>query len=367
MTMTATSLATFASGLTLTGGSGGAGKIVYDATNYGVIHMAKASSIYDWSLWEKTGSTVAAAIAAGAATIQFPSGVSGNVAFTGSPTIAGVLTQSSGASAISIGFNSGATPQIYGNATGQAIYAADEHRFFSKSVGTEWWEITSSGHLFAAVDNTYDIGAVGATRPRNLYVAGTGVFGGVGTFNGNHLTVNSTAAAAYVEASSPSGQFAQILLTQASNAQWTLNNTATTGLFTITEAGVNNWLAIAKTSGAVRMASYGAGAATFDASGNITSVSDERHKADITLFTLGLSALRGIRPISHRYNELSGLETTHTYLGFSAQNVREHLPGAVFENAGGMLSLYDRGIMAATVNAVNELDARVSRLEARAA
>ncbi len=34
------------------------------------------------------------------------------------------------------------------------------------------WQINSSGHMLAVADNTYDIGASGATRPRNLY-AGT--------------------------------------------------------------------------------------------------------------------------------------------------------------------------------------------------
>jgi hypothetical protein len=34
------------------------------------------------------------------------------------------------------------------------------------------WQITSSGHFIAATDNTFDIGATGATRPRNLFIGG---------------------------------------------------------------------------------------------------------------------------------------------------------------------------------------------------
>jgi hypothetical protein len=41
-----------------------------------------------------------------------------------------------------------------------------------------WYLDGSLGHLLAATDNTYDIGASGATRPRNVFVAGTGTFGG---------------------------------------------------------------------------------------------------------------------------------------------------------------------------------------------
>jgi len=39
------------------------------------------------------------------------------------------------------------------------------------SVGAAW-KITTSGHLVTQVDNTYDIGASGANRPRNVYVGG---------------------------------------------------------------------------------------------------------------------------------------------------------------------------------------------------
>ena len=37
---------------------------------------------------------------------------------------------------------------------------------------TARWLVNSSGHLLANTDNTYDIGASGATRPRNLYLSG---------------------------------------------------------------------------------------------------------------------------------------------------------------------------------------------------
>jgi len=56
--------------------------------------------------------------------------------------------------------------------------------------GTARWNIVSNtGHLLATTDNTYDIGAAGATRPRSLIVAGTGTFGSdlvIG--NGRYIT-----------------------------------------------------------------------------------------------------------------------------------------------------------------------------------
>lgn len=46
--------------------------------------------------------------------------------------------------------------------------------------GADRWQITSAGHLFAVDDSTYDIGADGATRPRDLFL-------------GRNLTVAGTA------------------------------------------------------------------------------------------------------------------------------------------------------------------------------
>lgn len=43
---------------------------------------------------------------------------------------------------------------------------------------TERWQINNSGHLLAFADNSYDIGASGATRPRDLFLGGNMVGGG---------------------------------------------------------------------------------------------------------------------------------------------------------------------------------------------
>jgi hypothetical protein len=55
-------------------------------------------------------------------------------------------------------------------------------------------KIQSTGHLIWFLDNTYDIGASGATRPRALYVAGAGTFGSnvdVGTSSGLRFSTRS--------------------------------------------------------------------------------------------------------------------------------------------------------------------------------
>ena len=53
------------------------------------------------------------------------------------------------------------------------------------SSGNTRWKIDASGHLLGNADNTYDIGASGANRPRNLFVANT-VTAGIGYITANN-------------------------------------------------------------------------------------------------------------------------------------------------------------------------------------
>ncbi len=43
---------------------------------------------------------------------------------------------------------------------------------FATDSATTRWSINSSGHIVAGLDNTYDVGATGATRPRNYFGGG---------------------------------------------------------------------------------------------------------------------------------------------------------------------------------------------------
>ena len=113
-------------------------------------------------------------------------------------------------------------------------------------------------------------------------------------------------------------------------------------------------------TGAVKFNAYGAGALTTDASGNITAASDERIKSNIRPFSRGLAEILAINPILHGYTEESGLDQSRDdYAGFSAQQVQKIIPEAIGENANGMLSFSDRPVMAALVNAMQELNANL--------
>lgn len=117
--------------------------------------------------------------------------------------------------------------------------------------------------------------------------------------------------------------------------------------------------------GTLQFTAYGAGALTTDASGNVTAVSDERLKYIQRPFTDGLQQISKLRPIVYKWRPESKLETQHEYAGFSAQNVKQFIPEAVGQDPSGHLTLQDRPIEAALVNAVQELSAQVKYLQAR--
>ncbi len=49
------------------------------------------------------------------------------------------------------------------------VFARGGEMFFGVSGVADYWKVSSSGHFLAPTDNTYDIGASGATRPRTGY------------------------------------------------------------------------------------------------------------------------------------------------------------------------------------------------------
>lgn len=60
----------------------------------------------------------------------------------------------------------------------------------ARDIRVNEWTFKSTGHLLAAADNTYDIGASGATRPKDIYAAGVIVAGGALISSGGTSTIN---------------------------------------------------------------------------------------------------------------------------------------------------------------------------------
>lgn len=170
--------------------------------------------------------------------------------------------------------------------------------------------------------------------------------------SGGELTVNGTATVVSTVNSSGGSTYLQWQNAGATKGYLGWNGTNMVALNAAGNAYLLQWT----NAGAVAMPAYGAGAATFDASGNITSVSDERHKRNIRRYVSGLREIRMLQTIIYGFNELSGLDQFHEYTGFGASNVQRAMPENVFVHpVTGVKSVWDRGISAASVNAIQEL------------
>ncbi len=105
----------------------------------------------------------------------------------------------------------------------------------------------------------------------------------------------------------------------------------------------------------VRFSNNGAGAWTLDANGVGSSTSDIRLKRLIKTNTDGLDEVMKINPIWYHWKPESGLDTKNVYSGFSAQNVKENISYGTGITKDGYLTLQDRAILAAAINAIKEL------------
>jgi hypothetical protein len=135
-------------------------------------------------------------------------------------------------------------------------------------------------------------------------------------------------------------------------------------------------------AGTVTMNAYGAGTATFDGSGNITS-SDIRIKYDVAEFVTPPGVLEAITPktfklISERDNvavtfDKDGEKTSaptpidDTHIGFIANDIQSILPDAVdwSNTEDKILNYNDRALIAVLWNETKALKARLAALEAK--
>lgn len=111
-------------------------------------------------------------------------------------------TQIDGSTKAIIGTNRNANDAVTGSlANDLVIRTAGSNIDFTPIPATGiQWQIKSTGELLTPIDNTYDIGATGATRPRSLYVGTNGTFGGFmqaptvqgGAGSGGNLALSST-------------------------------------------------------------------------------------------------------------------------------------------------------------------------------
>jgi hypothetical protein len=129
-------------------------------------------------------------------------------------------------------------------------------------------------------------------------------------------------------------------------------NTISTGNVGI---GTTSLTAQFSTTGTVRFSNFGAGTLQTDANGNLSVSSDERLKNIQGTFTRGLADIVKLSPILYQWKPETGFDASTTYAGFSAQNVQAAIPEAVGQDSHGYLTLQDRPLIAALVNAEKEI------------
>jgi hypothetical protein len=123
-------------------------------------------------------------------------------------------------------------------------------------------------------------------------------------------------------------------------------------------------------NGIITMSAYGAGAATFSASGVISSVSDETWKIKDGVPTNPDEMLQKLQPGYWFYNEEKApIFGTDRQLGFYAQNVNEAIgnEAAPTPEEGKPWGYYDRSVLAVTVmslkNALNTIQEQQALIE----
>jgi len=131
--------------------------------------------------------------------------------------------------------------------------------------------------------------------------------------------------------------------------------------------GTNNPAVQLHTTGNVRFANFGAGTATFDASGNISSSDSRLKKQDFAYKVEGLKEIMKLKPVAFKLltdiNERGNL--SETQIGFFADDVAQIIPSASFLGNDGYYNYLDRGILAALVKAVQEQQEIIEGLKTR--
>lgn len=205
-------------------------------------------------------------------------------------------------------------------------------------------------------------GSSGITSTENQIPVGTSTANVVAGSNRLKVDFNGSAYTRLaINDKSTAGNNAGFVLLENDVPKWT--GYSGSGLFHLYNHTTSNPAFSISTASLIGFPAYGAGTATFDAFGNISSSSDIRLKNIQGKYTAGLKAIMGIEPIIYKWNKKSGMETSGTYAGFSAQNVKANIPLATGVNKDGMLSLQDRAIIAALVNAVKEQQAQIDALK----
>ena len=95
----------------------------------------------------------------------------------------------------------------------------------------------------------------------------------------------------------------------------------------------------------------------------IKGLSDEKLKNTIQDLENATAKLRELHPVTFKYNKETGYDPERTHHGFIAQQYKEVLPDATYEE-NGILSIDIMDVIGILVKGFQEMDTRIARLEA---
>jgi len=280
------------------------------------------------------GTTGQALISGGTGTPTWFAPTAGSMLFAGTN---GELTQDNA----NLFWNDASNYLYLGSNFSMGVDAADSNKF----------KIYSGNGI--AGTNEFEIDTNGVTSIASLKLGAQSFAQNSGAISWTDMAVTSAASAGTVESYT-----AQL----DGNAMLTIYGTSDgTGGVSNLGVGIGTTTPTAQlhTTGTVRLANFGAGTLTTDANGNVSVSSDENLKNIDGTFATGLSAIMEINPITYHWNETSGLDMENAYTGFSAQNVQKFIPEAIGIDKRGFLTLSDRPILAAAINAIKEQQGQI--------
>lgn len=240
---------------------------------------------------------------------------------------------------------------------------------FDNNSGNQSVILQNGGYQWAGATASTDAVFDGSKNLVSNAITGTGngvrqtsptlVTPNIGAATGTSLTISGNFESSAGNITLPSAQRIAWQNGGVNNGQ--INYTFGTGMNFVTNGSGKMMLSDA---GGLRLTTYTAGTATFDGSGNLTSVSDSTQKERFTPYTDGLSAFRKLKGKATNYywKESSGMDTSRPYTFFKAQDLQKAIPESV-SGPEGKLSVDHRPILAAATNAIVELDEKDTELK----
>lgn len=246
------------------------------------------------------------------------------------------------------------------------------------------WRITAAGMLVTTNDNAVDIGASGATRPRNIYAA-TNITAGGGVIAsaaiGFNFGANGSIAAPgdgiFNLLNSGGTTFARLQFGGTTSSFPALKRSSATLIARLADDSADATFQ----SGQIIVSGIATDAAHTDSSvcqdttthqfyagsgaaGICLGTSSIRYKEDVTTLNVGLKEILALEPVSYKYKKSHGIAPGKTLYGFIAEQGQEALPVLVGPDSDGQPQSFDHmGVVAVLVSAMQEQQVMIEDLQ----